>query len=183
VLATIRELVQTSYTIYKKDGVKRDKLTIGTHYTASGVRSVTKKNQSLMQQIKREQEYIDEVSHRSPTFTLSPSIERYLEVYDALWKQKLRKVWARGRFRTYIGKPKAMDAYFRRLKADGAGIRKAFIGRRQMVAVSQTRDRPVDFTSRDAFEDIIQDDQENVCETRWDHRTLLAVRKSCSNCG
>jgi hypothetical protein len=38
--------------IYKKDGkVKRDKLTIGHYYTASGVRSVTKA-QSLMQQIK-----------------------------------------------------------------------------------------------------------------------------------
>jgi hypothetical protein len=36
-------------------------------------------------------------------------------VYDAL-ETEAATGWARGRFRTYIGKPKALDAYYRKLK-------------------------------------------------------------------
>ena len=141
----------TLYTIFKKNGkIQRVKLTTGQYYTDSGVRAVTKKAQSLMLQIQAEQTYADEVSHRSPTlYAFTMHITRYLQVYDTLWKQKLRRVWARGRFRTYIGKPKAMDAYFRKLKAEGAGIRNAYIGGGRWSPSQKGRESgPVDFASR-----------------------------------
>jgi hypothetical protein len=51
--------------------------------------------------------------------------------------------------------------------------------RRQMVAVSErTRDRPSGFHFETLSKISCKDDQENVCETRWDHRTPLADRKS-----
>jgi hypothetical protein len=139
------------YTVYKKDGkIKRANLTIGQYYTDSGVRSVKKQAEKLMKQIHAEQTYVDEVSHRSPTlYAFTMHIERYLQVYDVLWKQKLRRVWARGRFRTYIGKPMAQDAYYRKLKADGAGIRKAYIGGGRWSPSQKGRETgPVDLVSR-----------------------------------
>jgi hypothetical protein len=139
------------YTIYKKDGVvKKTRLTIGQYYTDSGVRKLARTTQKLMKQIRPAQQHMDAASYRTASLSeFCQYLTRYKAVYDVLWKQKLRRVWARGRFRTYIGKPKALDAYYRKLKLDGAGIRKAYIGGGKWSPSQRGRETgPVDLVSR-----------------------------------
>jgi hypothetical protein len=139
------------YTIYKKGGaIKRTRLTIGQYYTDSGVRKVGKVAEKLMKQIRGAQQHVDAASHRTASLDeFCQHLSRYRTVYDVLWKQKLRRVWARGRFRTYIGKPRALDAYFRKLKLDGAGVRRAYIGGGKWSPSQRGRETgPVDLVSR-----------------------------------
>lgn len=139
------------YTIYRKGGdIKRARLTIGQYYTDSGVRKVGKVAEKLMKQIRAAQQHVDAKSNRTASLDeYCQHLWRYLTVYDVLWKQKLRRVWARGRFRTYIGKPQALDAYFRKLKLDGAGVRRAYIGGGKWSPSQRGRETgPVDLVSR-----------------------------------
>lgn len=161
------------YTIYRKGGdIKRARLTIGQYYTDSGVRKVGKVAEKLMKQIRAAQQHVDAKSNRTASLDeYCQHLWRYLTVYDVLWKQKLRRVWARGRFRTYIGKPQALDAYFRKLKLDGAGVRRAYIGGGKWSPSQRGRETgPVDLVSR----------RFRMYHTRWVPRAATPASSSSS---
>jgi len=53
-------------------------------------------------------------------------IRRFALVRAALWNEKTKLRWARGRFGTYVRKPQALDAFFKEIKADGPATRNLY---------------------------------------------------------
>jgi hypothetical protein len=100
-----------------KDGLKTYKLTRNTYYCASGM---TKRNQQAAKWNKKIQSEVEVFSRVSPKTTSTEKwglfISNYISVYEALWKEKTGKRWARARFRIYGLKKKVLDRFFNRMQ-------------------------------------------------------------------
>ena len=78
--------------------------------------------------VQAQQDRIDEISLKTADhWAVRAHIRRYAKVHEALWDEKSKARWARGRLDTYIRKPKALDAYFKQIKEDGP-VKRSYYG-------------------------------------------------------
>ena len=137
--------------VYKKKGkIIRKILTKGQYYTDGGVRKSMREAQRWMHGIREAQGHLDSETMKTASVEVFDRyLVRYAQVYNILWDEKLKRRWARNRFGTYVRKAETLDAYFKKLKADGAGIRAAYIGGGKWSPSQKGRETvPVDIVSR-----------------------------------
>lgn len=111
------------------DKLVRKRLTIGHWYTASGVRQHQANAQRWMAGIQEAQSYVDAISIKtSSRGQLLQHAQRFAEVADTIWSEKLKRRWARGRFDIFIRKPKVIDKFYKGIAEDGPVSRHYFGG-------------------------------------------------------
>lgn len=135
--------------MYKKDGViHHTRFTKGRLYHEGGVRRLAKNTRRWERCVKDEQDYLN--CFTSNTSSLShhrAHVAAFRDVYDALWSERTKMRWARGRFGTHIRKSKAMDTYFRELKVQG--VTRAFLGHGSWSpTMPGTETTPVDWMAK-----------------------------------
>ena len=118
-----------TYTVHRVDGKnKRRRFTVGRYYTEGGVKRLQARTSTWILGVRSEQDYLS-AEHLSTSSwdTLKEHVQRFGEVHGALWGEKTKSRWARGRFDTYIRKPKAVDAFYSEVRGDGP-VKSHFFG-------------------------------------------------------
>ena len=110
-----------TYTVHIVNGKKvRRRYTIGRYNFENGVKRLNRRTALWLQSVQKEQSTLDEISLKTSTHAfVRAHIRRYAAVHAALWKEKTKSKWARGRFDTYIRKPASLDAFFKQILEDG----------------------------------------------------------------
>ena len=99
---------------------KRRRFTVGRYYTEGGVKRLQKRTTAWQSTIQAAQDTVDAHSLKSTdTRALVAHVDAFLDAYDTLWGEKTKPRWARGRFDTYVRKPKAVDAFYAEVRRDG----------------------------------------------------------------
>ena len=121
-LRRILESAQTSPTpcTASTAKIKRRRFTVGRYYTEGGVKRLQSRTSTWLSGIQGEQDYLSAEHLNTASWdTLKEHVHRFAEVHGALWREKTKSRWARGRFDTYIRKPKAVDEFYSEVRADG----------------------------------------------------------------
>ena len=135
-----------TYTVHIVNGQPiRRRFTIGRYYTEGGVKKHQHNTSRWMQRVQAEQDSIDEISLKTSVHDcVRAHIQRFVtpETSDALWDEKTKSRWARGRFDTYVRKPKALDKFFKEIKKDGPVLRSFYGGASCSSCIPGTKPAP-----------------------------------------
>ena len=94
------------------------RFTKGRYYTEGGVRQLAKL--TLRWQESLDTSELDKVSAKTASLErLTLHLFLLGQVYDCLWIEKTKRRWARGRFNTYVMKPKAVDKFIGEIMKKG----------------------------------------------------------------
>ena len=135
-----------TYTVHIVNGepIKR-RFTIGRYYTEGGVKKQQYKTSRWIQPVQSKQDSIDEVSLKTSVHAcVRAHILRFVEpeTSTALWDEKTKARWARGRFDTFVRKPKALDKFFKEIKKDGPVLRSFYGGASCSSCIPGTKPAP-----------------------------------------
>lgn len=110
-----------AYTIHIVDGKEvRRRLTRGQYFTEGKVRALNKQTRAWQMHLRAAQAQLDATpACVSQLGDFMIHLDALAEVQEAIWNEKTKPRWARGRFGTYMAKPKALDAFLKRLEAQG----------------------------------------------------------------
>ena len=133
-----------SYTVHIVNGKKvRRRFTIGRYYTEGGVKRHQRRTAGWLQSVQAEQDTLDDISLKTSVHAcVRAHIRRYAAVHKALWDEKTKSRWARGRLDTYIRKPKALDKFFKEIKKDGPVLRSFYGGASCSSTIPGTKPAP-----------------------------------------
>lgn len=94
------------------------RFTKGRYYTDGGVRKLAKMTRRWQESLDTSE--LDKVSAKTASLErLNIHLTLLGKVYDDLWTEKTKLRWARGRFNTYVMKPKAVDKFIGEIKKKG----------------------------------------------------------------
>ena len=147
-----------TYTVHIVKGKKvRRRFTIGRYNHENGVKRLQHRTGVWLQNVQKEQATLDEVSVKTASHTdVRVHVRRYAAVHAALWDEKTKSRWARGRFDTYVRKPAAVDAFYKEVKRDGP-VKRHFYGDASMSStIAGCKPAPVSLClkrSRMAFQE------------------------------
>ena len=133
-----------TYTVHIVNGRKvKKRFTIGRYYTQSGVKRLQKRTGTWLRGVQRHQDTVDEVSLKTAVHaSVRVHIRRYAAVHGALWDEKTKSRWARGRFDTYIRKPATLDKFFGEIKKAGPVVRSFYGGASCSSSIPGTKPAP-----------------------------------------
>lgn len=133
-----------TYTVHMVNGkmIKR-RMTIGRYYTEGGVKRLQHRTSVWQKNVQAEHDILDEVSLKTSSHAhVRAHVRRYATVHLAIWNEKTKSRWARGRFDTYIRKPKALDTFFKQIKKDGPVLRSFYGGASCSSSIAGTKPAP-----------------------------------------
>jgi hypothetical protein len=148
-----------TYTVHIVKGKKvRRRFTIGRYNHENGVNRLQHRTGIWLRGVQKEQATLDEVSVKTASHTdVRVHVRRYAAVHAALWDEKTKSRWARGRFDTYVRKPAAVDAFYKGVKRDGA-VKRHYYGNASMSStIAGCKPAPVGLClkrSKMAFQEI-----------------------------
>jgi hypothetical protein len=133
-----------TYTVHIVNGKKiKRRMTIGRYYTEGGVKRLQHRTSVWQKNVQADHDLLDEISLKTSSHAqVRDHVRRYATVHQTIWDEKTKARWARGRFDTYVRKPKALDTFFKQIKKDGPVLRSFYGGASCSSSIAGTKPAP-----------------------------------------